>query len=38
MCYTNIITIKDIIILEKARGKEKPLENTADITVSGKMA
>lgn len=38
MRHTNIIVIKNIIILKKVREKEKLSENIADITVLAKMA
>ena len=38
MCHTNIIAIKNVIILEKSKKKEKLLEGPADITVSAKVA
>lgn len=37
MRYTNIIAIKNIIILEKTK-KKKLSENTVNITVSAKIA
>lgn len=38
MYYTNIIVIKDVIILEKVKKKEKLLENTKDTTILVKIA
>lgn len=38
MCYTNIISIKDIIIFQKIKEKEKLLKNIMDTTVLIKRA
>ena len=36
--YTNIIAIKDVIIIEKAKEKEKLSKSIADITTLAKVA
>lgn len=33
MCHTNIVAMKDVIILEKAKKKKKLSEGIVDITV-----
>lgn len=37
ICHTNIVAIKNIIILEKEREKEKLSKDIVDITASAEM-
>lgn len=38
MCYINIISIKDVIIMGKIREKKKLSENITDTIISAKIA
>ena len=38
ICYTNIIAIKDVIIIEKVKEKKKLFEDIANTTVLAKVA